>query len=242
VKRVHGQEPTTPNQLFAHLSLTSEKTLRKSCPPSSEQQCWNLGSEVFGATDEQIERVTKHLSTLENRGVDVRGVLSEVTCTGRLNQLKAEGIHRFAADLHCMERLILAFREQAGEPVTATCGKVGGIGKYEPFFGPLAGRLHTALEESQAQSCYYFPTIGELRFVRDADAADPLVMLASLVGKYLREVLMERVGRHYRALDASLPVVSGYHDPVTTKFVAATQLLRKKRKVDDDCFLRRKLG
>src|SRR5690606_5072893 len=146
VKRVHGKEPKTPSQLFTLLTLTSEKTLRKACPPSTEAMCWGLGDEALTATDEQIERVTKHLATLESRGVDVRGVLSEVTCTGRLNQLKSEGIHRFAADLHCMERLILAFREQAGEPVTATCGKVGGIGKYEPFFGPLAGRLHTALE------------------------------------------------------------------------------------------------
>lgn len=240
VKRVHGREPTAPNELFALLSLTPEKSLRKSCPPSTEEQCWNLGREEFCASEEQLERVTKHLATLESRGVDVRGVLCEVTCTGRLNQLKAEGIHRFAADLHCMERLILAFREQAGKPVTATCGKVGGIGKYEPFFGPLAGRLHTALEESQAQSCYYFPTLGELRFVRDADAADPLVMLASLVGKYLRELLMQRIVRFYQAdVDDPEVVPSGYHDTITAAFVAQTAKARRRLKIAGDCFERR---
>ena len=240
IKRVHGQEPSTPNQLFNLLTLTPEVALRKSCPPSTVEQCWNLVGEEFTASDEQIQRVTKHLSTLEKRGVDIRGVLSEVTCTGRLNELKAQGIHRFAADLHCMERLILEFRQQAGEPVTATCGKVGGIGKYEPFFGPLAGRLHTALEESQAQSCYYFPTLGELRFVRDADAADPLVMLASLVGKYLRELLMQRIVRFYQAeVDDSDVVPSGYHDPVTAAFVEQTEKARRRLKIVGDCFERR---
>src|SRR5690606_39894767 len=62
----------------------------------------------------------------------------------------------------------------------------------------LQGRLHVALEEGQAQSCYRFPEVGELRFVRDADASDALVMLASLVGKYMRELLMHRVA-HFRS-------------------------------------------
>lgn len=240
VVRTHGVEAKTPHQLFELLSLQSRKELRRECPTSTEKQCWGLAGEKFVADEEQIERVSGHLATLEKRGVDVRGVLSDVVCTGRLNRLKAEGVHRFAADLHSMERLILEFREQAKEPITATCGKVGGIGKYEPFFGPLAGRLHTALEEGQAQSVYHFPTLGELRFVRDADAADPLVMLASLVGKYLRELLMQRIVRFY-ADEVPDPAVvpSGYHDPVTSAFVQHTSEARTRLKIVSDCFERR---
>lgn len=240
VMRTHGLEAKTPHQLFELLSLQSRKSLRRDCPESTEKQCWGLAGEKFVAEPEQIERVTGHLSVLEARGVNVRGVLSDVICTGRLNRLKEEGVHRFAADLHSMERLILEFREQAGRPVTATCGKVGGIGKYEPFFGPLSGRLHTALEEGQAQSVYHFPTLGELRFVRDADAADPLVMLASLVGKYIRELLMQRIVRFYEAEVPDPAVVpSGYHDPVTTAFVKYTKDARARLKIVGDCFERR---
>jgi hypothetical protein len=144
------------------------------------------------------------------------------------------------ADLHAMERLILHFRGEATEPLVATCGKVGGIGKYAPFFGPLQGRLHVALEEGQAQSCYRFPEIGELRFVRDADASDPLVMLASLVGKYLRELLMHRIAHFYEGeWGADSPSPSGYHDPVTARFVNETSKKRRELAIVQDCFERR---
>ena len=63
---------------------------------------------------------------------------------------------------------------------------------YSRFFGPLAGRLHVVLERRPSQSSYHFPGLGRVCFVRDADAHDPLVMLASLVGKYVRELLMRK--------------------------------------------------
>jgi ribonuclease HII len=79
--------------------------------------------------------------------------------------------------------------------------------------------------------------------VRDADERHLLVGLASLVGKYLRELLMGRIVRHYRTADPALEVehASGYHDPITTRFMVGTDALRKKRRVPDDCFVRRKL-
>jgi hypothetical protein len=52
--------------------------------------------------------------------------------------------------------------------------------------------------------------------------------------------LMARVTRWYRAEvgleDDAGP--SGYNDPVTARFVDATQLVRKRRRVPDDCFER----
>jgi len=240
VERTTGKSPKTPTQLLRLLSLQSDKALRSDCPSSTETMCFNTKGEKFEATEEQLSRVRQHLSALETKGIDVRGVRSDIICTGRLNTLKEEGIHRFAADLHAMERLFLRFREEAKEPLVATCGKVGGIGKYEPFFGPLAGRLHTALEEGQGQSCYLFPTLGEIRFVRDADASDPLVMLASLVGKYLRELLMRRIVRHFEDEVADPAIVpSGYHDPVTGAFVEETKKARRRLGIVQDCFERR---
>jgi hypothetical protein len=73
--------------------------------------------------------------------------------------------------------------------------------------------------------------------VRDADASDPLVMLASLVGKWVRELFMSRIARHYPS-KADDPRPSGYHDPVTDRFVRATALLRKKREIPARCFER----
>ena len=137
-----------------------------------------------------------------------------------------------------MERLILAFRKLAGAPLQAHCGKVGGIADYDRFFGPLAGHLHTTLQQSRQESSYHFPNLGELRFTQDADAHNPVVMLASLVGKYLRELLMGRISQFYTARVTELRPASGYHDPVTQQLVRATAPLRKKLRILNTCFER----
>jgi len=141
-----------------------------------------------------------------------------------------------------MERLVLELRALAGEEVQAVCGKVGGYGKYGAAFGPLSGRLHTVIEEGRPRSAYHFPGVGEIAFVRDGDATDQCVAMASMVGKYLREALMARIVRLYRGELPELPDASGYHDPVTTRFIGATRLVRDHREVPDRCFERRGAG
>jgi hypothetical protein len=111
------------------------------------------------------------------------------------------------------------------------------MGEYSKFFGPLGGWLHAIIEEGQARSSYHFPTLGEICFVRDADQSDALVMLASLVGKYVRELFMGRIARYYGERDGETRP-SGYHDPVTAAFVEQSALVRQRRKIPIDCFER----
>jgi ribonuclease HII len=170
--------------------------------------------------------------------VEVISVKSSLVCAKKLNEARAAGGNRFVSDLHAMERLVIRLREEAGQDVFAVCGKVGGIEDYSRFFGPLSYRLHALLEQRRARSAYRFPGLGEVHFLRDADARDPLVMLASLVGKYVRELMMARVTGFYRAEREDLEPVSGYHDPATARFHAATVLLRRRRQIPDDCFER----
>ncbi|HEY3237700.1 MAG TPA: hypothetical protein VGJ84_23470, partial [Polyangiaceae bacterium] len=94
------------------------------------------------------------------------------------------------------------------------------------------------VQQSARVSAYRFPGLGDIEFVRDADGRDPLVMLASLAGKYLRELLMARVARYYLGADSDQPRPSGYHDPVTARFVRASAVLRKRRRVPGECFER----
>jgi len=231
----------TPADLVAAFSLDDEAQLRAPCPAHVAAQCWSADPETFAADqDELMALVAGDLDELASRGVWIVAVRSVVVCTHRLNEAAAAGESRFAVDLHAMERLVLALREQAGEPVAAVCGKVGGYGQYGNVFGPLGGRLHTVLEEGRARSAYHFPELGEIAFVRDADASHLLVGLASLVGKYLRELLMDRIVNHYRADRPELPAASGYHDPVTARFVADTAELRAAQGVPDSCFERRR--
>ena len=80
--------------------------------------------------------------------------------------------------------------------------------------------------------------MGQVAFLQVADATDPAVGLASLVGKYVRELSMHRIHLDLRAHVPDLAPASGYHDPVTTRYIAATALMRKARGVPDDCFER----
>jgi hypothetical protein len=141
-----------------------------------------------------------------------------------------------------MERLLAWARDAAGEEICATCGKVGGFDRYgERFGGALSGRLHVALEEGRARSTYRLPGMGTVSFVRDADASNMLVSMASLVGKWVRDVLMSRIVRHHRESVPDLPDASGYQDALTTRFIAASALARRARSLPDECFVRRRL-
>ncbi len=234
-----GSDPASPADLFAALSLEGQEKLEAPCPTAHRAQCWNTTNEAFVADAELVTRVRSHVRYLAERGVELRMARTSVVCVKLLNEKKERGINRFMADLHAMERLVLHFREHTDADITAVCGKVGGIGEYSRFFGPLGGSLHVTLEEGRAKSAYRFPGLGELAFVRDADASDPLVMIASLVGKYVRELLMGRIARHWRpapAEDEAAP--SGYHDPVTDSFVARTEKERAKKKLPTVCFER----
>ncbi|MFT3766372.1 MAG: hypothetical protein QM820_12800 [Minicystis sp.] len=238
-----GRAPaTTPDELVHAISADDRGELRAPCPSHVEAQCWSAAGEAFAASDELVDTVQRDLDRLAAKGVEIVGVRSVILCARRMNDGLDAGKSRFVIDLHAMERLVIDLGRAAGEEVTAVCGKVGGFGKYGNVFGPLGGRMHTIVEEGRARSAYHFPGLGEIAFVRDGDATDLCVAMSSLVGKWLREVLMARVVRHYRGEQPALPDASGYYDPVTTKFIEATRLLRERRDVPDRCFERRAAG
>jgi ribonuclease HII len=240
--RMGHREPSGPEELVHFLSLDGPAALRAPCPKQHVEQCWGIDGETFAAEPKLVAKVTGDLSRLESHGITVVRAACVVTCTRRLNEGIARGLTRFHLDLHAMERLALDARSRAEADVIATCGKVGGFDRYPAAFGPMNGRLHAVAVEGRARSEYSVPGLGVIAFVRDAEDRHLLVAMASLVGKWVRDLLMARIVRYHRANDPDLPDASGYHDPVTTRFVAATRLARKKRALPDDCFERRAWG
>ena len=232
-------EVSTPLACLQRLLLEPEDDLQQLCPQHAARQCWSVGTEQFVADTALVDRLRAHRRWFREHGVDLASAVVSVACVRRLNLARQEGLSRFTVDLHAMERLVLAHRELAGQEVVAICGQVGGIRDYARYFGPLGGRLHTSLGAAAGRRGYRFPGVGELHFVVDADGSDPLVMLASLVGKYVRELLMARVARFYveAGMDGG-PLPSGYHDPVTSRFVAATENARRRRRIPIVCFER----
>ncbi|MBX3211962.1 MAG: hypothetical protein KF850_08015 [Labilithrix sp.] len=233
---------TAPDALLSTLALDSDAALRAPCPSHHADLCWASEGEAFAASAEDVAGCTRDLERLAARGLNVLGVRVAIVCARKLNDAVEAGLSRFDVDLHTMERLTLAARADAGEDVYAFCGKVGGFDFYGDRFGPLGGRLHTVLCEGRARSEYQLPGVGRLAFLRDADDTHLIVGLASLVGKWARDHLMRRVVRWHRAHVPDAPDASGYHDPVSTRFIEATSLVRKKLRVDPRCFERTSLG
>jgi ribonuclease HII len=231
-------EAVDPAALLSALTLEPESELRRHCPNAALPQCWGPLPAAFDADAKQAKRISGHLARMALRGVKIQSVRASFVCVNRLNRERAQGLNRFTSDLHAMERLVLAFRKQTPRELRAVCGKVGGIADYDRFFGPLAGHLHTELQKERAHSAYRFPGLGELHFIQDADAADPLVMLASMVGKYLRELGMGRISEFYVSQLPTVRDVSGYHDPVTAELVSASRALRKRLDIPTACFER----
>ncbi|MFO0679552.1 MAG: hypothetical protein U0169_23700 [Polyangiaceae bacterium] len=230
----------TPAEAIAAISIDTEATLRAPCPGVHGAMCWGTDGERFASDDGLVERLLGEIDALAEDGLEFRDVETSIVCVDRINRAFREGTSRLVLDLHAMERLALSARERIGEDVEVICGKVGGFDRYPANFGPLAGRLHATLVEGRAESRYRIPGLGEIAFVRDADAGDVLVGLASLVGKWVRDLAMERINRHHEDAGAQVGSAnaSGYHDPVTAAFVLRTALVRKERGLPDSCFER----
>ena len=227
-----------PAALVEGLSLDDARVLHAPCPPRSESQCWHTRGERFEADDTQLQHARDDLAHLRSNGVDVVWTRCSITCVRRMNDARAQGVGRLDLDLRAMEALILGARERAGTDIVARCGKVGGLMRYTGKFTLLSGHLASVLEEQRAQSSYRLAGLGLVHFLRDAEERDPLVSLASLVGKWVRELLMGRITRFYRDRDPALPDASGYNDPVTDRFVRDTAEARAALGIDPRCFLR----
>ncbi len=237
-----GVVARTPAELLGALALDPQRDLEAPCPSHHVDLCWNTAHETFASGDDAVATCLNDLDRLEARGVRIRSGRVAIVCTKRLNEAASRGLSRFHVDLHTMERLTLAARKEAGDEVYALCGKVGGFNFYGGHFGPLAGYLHAVLLESRARSEYSVPGVGRLAFVRDGDDTHLIIGLASLIGKWARDLLMRRVISYHRVHDATLTDASGYHDPVTSRFILSSALIRKKQKVESACFERVAVG
>lgn len=227
--------PADVDALLNRLSLEQVSSLQRSCPSKKvAAQCFGASISLphYGGT---LERGREMLTQMEEAGVSIRRTRSAVHCAKRIQDGLAQGDTKVRMDLGLFEALLLDARTGMGEPLHAICGYVGGIRKYENYLRRI--EVHASLDAPDGEVAYE-SGVGHLRFERKADARHLPVALASMVGKYLRELLMERICRFYQAKNASLRLVSGYHDPNTRAFVSASAGLRKRAHIPDTCFFR----
>ncbi len=239
VADVHlGVRPATLAALLDAIGHEGLAALRALCPDGeAPRACFAHGIALpaFGPAPGAADLAAAR--SLLAAGMRVAEARVSLACAKKLNAAAARGRSRFDVDLDAMLSIAARFRASAAVEVTVNCGKVGGRKSY----GPALTALHPlpeTIEETPARSAYRLRSLGTVAFVRDGDATDPAIALASLFGKYVRELTMERIYRYYASHIEGLGRASGYHDPVTTRFIAATALTRSKQGIDDVCFTR----
>ncbi|MFH2067890.1 MAG: hypothetical protein ABII89_00280 [Candidatus Omnitrophota bacterium] len=219
---------------------------------------------------ERRKNIRKTADRLRKR-TDKSGVVLEkprcfLFCPFRFNEgLKS----RNKSDLVIESGLSLIRRCVKDGQFHACLGKVGGLRYYrEPIsalFGPQC--TVTPTREEKNNSAYQLSrankTAGTITYLRDGEDNSFLIALASLFGKYTRELFWKKTRTYLEELLPSPPPqappfqsfgkgtrprqrgdsryhASGYRDPLTRRFIRETEGLRKKLNIPDDCFLRRK--
>jgi hypothetical protein len=231
-----GRPAASPRQAVDSCFLDTRTELTSLCPRDTRAMCFDETDDTeFVNPTSDVDRLRDQIAAWSMRGCEVAFLRVALVCPKRLNLGPKNKLEQ---DLAAMERLLLAAHRDLQQPLDAIAGKVGGMQYYVPKFTHLSAHACLIEHESRAESAYRVGDIGRLRFLVDADSHDPLVGLASLVGKYIREQMMARLTRFFRQIEPALAAVSGYRDPNTAKFVAATDRIRQTLGLPDDCFFR----
>ncbi len=223
-----AREPRGARARFS-LARSPRDVLRAPCPSAHAEQCWSAEGETFVADEGLVRRTVARDQQLGARSARDRG-----SCAWRSRSSRAQKLER-----RIDERADLGRKARHDRPSPAH-----GANWHRRCLRALRGRRDRHLRAGGGRSAAYLPaTVSANRLSaatkrrarkRSASircrawAASPscatpttttcYVSMASLVGKWVRDLLMARVVRYHRADDPGLPATpAGYHDPVTTR-------------------------
>jgi ribonuclease HII len=174
---------------------------------------------------------------LASGGISPLAVRAFSLCPGVYNTATGpDGINKFALDCRLMLTLVKQLGAEYDGEVLALCGKVGSTKKYGPWLQDAGIGLWMSEVESQAESTYRIVPYGRISFIRDGDATHLPIAVASMVGKYLRELAMRDINTLLARPE--IRPASGYRDAVTARFIEKTEKKRQQIGIAPFCFLR----
>ncbi len=154
---------------------------------------------------------------MAREGISLEALRAETVLTGEFNHLVDATRNKSVAVFGVTSRLIFhVFDTCAGAEPTRICAdRHGGRIRYLlPLQRMFPGAEIKILEESNRQSSYRVRQGGksaEIRFITNGDAELLPVALASMLSKYLRELLMELLNRWWSQRVAGLKPTAGYY-------------------------------
>ena len=233
---------------FGFLPESADQFLKAVIDPSTTKYnpscfCWknNLDLQLNTTQRKDIRKNAGRLKKrAEQNGVSLEKPRCFLFCPSRFNEGLKNGNK---SDLVLESGLNLIRRHGTDGQFHACLGKVGGLRYYrEPIsalFGPQC--TVTPTREEKNNSAYKLggagKTAGTITYLRDGENNSFLIALASLFGKYTRELFWKKTRAFFNLPNYH---ASGYRDPLTKRFIRETEELRKRLNIPDDCFLRRK--
>jgi ribonuclease HII len=132
----------------------------------------------------------------------------------KFNEMLKQG-HKFFIDL---KYFLETAHYLSDERSIALCGKIGGYTYYSKIFHLLGIKNFKILKENKGHSAYkvhYKDKELEIHFILDGDENYYPISIASIIGKYLRELFMMNLNVAFGSFD-EIPYSSGYkHDKKT---------------------------
>jgi len=214
----------------------------RDCPACAEALCaardlalprWMSQDESqdLGACKEKIS------SILLSSRARIALMKSMVLCPARFNR-EVVRLGKLFLDFKLFMDLAVEVRKHAGRDLLFLCGKIGSTQKYGAWFEALGLKAEARLE-TRPESAYLVEGLGEVRFIRDADASHFPVALASMAGKYLRELAMDRLNAALRSWQLDIRSwVSGYPGERTNEAIRVSIAARDRLGLPLECFVR----
>jgi len=227
-----GYIPRHPQEIFNELLLTRDYTCDTPlphCNPDFNIPNWCEKSRI------RKSKAETYLNEVDGELIEVKSI---ALCPAQLNK-RLKSYNKNHIDYLLFEELIRYFREKYKEEIVFLCGAIGTTKDYSLYFRHLKALPYKSLR-GEEEVAYFFPSLGELRFIKNGDNKYFPIKLASLFGKYIRELFVEQMNRFFRSNLPSLPYCSGYRDEKTKEFIKNSEEIRAKLKIPQTCFRRSK--
>lgn len=167
----------------------------------------------------------------EYGSIKIVSVKQRIILPGLFNQkVKAIGSKAY---LDFLEFMGVAEMCTADEPALIIFGKIGGTTHYLRMF-QFAGMREVKVKFESTEKSSYLYKNWEMHFIKDADSRYLPVAMASIVGKYTRELFMMALSKGLGSGN-KLPIASGYRHDTRTKYLIDLLL---KRDIPVSQFLR----
>jgi len=137
---------------------------------------------------------------------------------------------------HCVDKY------NSNNMLVIRAGKQGGRNYYFPYLQRLfAGKIIWDIEQGHNNSSYIIKakpsSNAVISFIKDGDASEFVIALASIFSKYYRELSMLKLNRFFQSHIPSLKSTSGYHTD-SRRFIRQISPLFSKLNLDRNNFIR----